>query len=46
LSARPVEQRLLDLFEEQALCANLGQRAVLHHVTRGDDESSFELDAG
>src|SRR5262249_14554099 len=32
-----VEQRFFDLFDEQALAANLGQAAILHAISRRDD---------
>ena len=37
-----VEQRLLDLLGEQALAADLGQRAVLDRVAGGADDDELD----
>ena len=37
-----VEQRLLDLLGEQALAADLGQRAILDDVARGPDHRDLD----
>ncbi len=38
----PLEQRLLDLLGEQALAADLGERAVLHRVAGGLDDDDLD----
>ena len=45
-SMRPVEQRLLDLLGEQALAADLRQRAILHRVAGGLDDGTISTASG